>query len=59
MRPWTAELTGGNFGEAVALQWGHGLAAVDGAYARLPSYASPALQWGHGLAAVDGCRCRR
>ena len=45
------------------LQWGHGLAAVDGCAARARVYRElQALQWGHGLAAVDGaptCGCRR
>ena len=39
----------------IVLQWGHGLAAVDGAIrARRAFRASRWLQWGHGLAAVDG-----
>ena len=36
------------------LQWGHGLAAVDGANVRLKVVQGRELQWGHGLAAVDG-----
>ena len=40
--------------DAAQLQWGHGLAAVDGGVA-CPRAGAPAqLQWGHGLAAVDG-----
>ena len=36
------------------LQWGHGLAAVDGWVSRSRAASSSQLQWGHGLAAVDG-----
>ena len=36
------------------LQWGHGLAAVDGRRAQCHGQSGPRLQWGHGLAAVDG-----
>ena len=40
------------------LQWGHGLAAVDGLMAMNAVNAQLGLQWGHGLAAVDGRRRR-
>ena len=36
------------------LQWGHGLAAVDGVGGGLTAMPPLTLQWGHGLAAVDG-----
>ena len=42
-----------------ALQWGHGLAAVDGAVRPASKARSARLQWGHGLAAVDGTIGRR
>ena len=38
----------------VKLQWGHGLAAVDGTSDQFGMEPSAELQWGHGLAAVDG-----
>ena len=36
------------------LQWGHGLAAVEGDSAFPPVPTAMWLQWGHGLAAVEG-----
>ena len=36
------------------LQWGHGLAAVDGRSWPIVACQPAGLQWGHGLAAVDG-----
>ena len=36
------------------LQWGHGLAAVDGVALYVVCVVGAGLQWGHGLAAVDG-----
>ena len=41
-------------GDLARLQWGHGLAAVDGFDARDEERRYSGLQWGHGLAAVDG-----
>ena len=45
---------GGGGVAAVRLQWGHGLAAVDGGRHGRPVCDDCMLQWGHGLAAVDG-----
>ena len=42
------------FSNIVRLQWGHGLAAVDGGGGVLWLAHGVLLQWGHGLAAVDG-----
>ena len=53
MRPWTAISTA-HFTHAVELQWGHGLAAVDGNHLNAEPMPASKLQWGHGLAAVDG-----
>ena len=55
MRPWTEPANVDEPGAEIKLQWGHGLAAVDGVE-RPNNVQSPSpLQWGHGLAAVDGC----
>ena len=54
LRPWTAECDGPAADYKVGLQWGHGLAAVDGALAATTPAEARELQWGHGLAAVDG-----
>ena len=54
MRPWTDDKFGSRQGMQDALQWGHGLAAVDGGRAIADLNADSELQWGHGLAAVDG-----
>ena len=58
MRPWTAWKVAIQVG-GDGLQWGHGLAAVDGLARARASACVPWLQWGHGLAAVDGCAWRR
>ena len=44
----------GRNGGGGGLQWGHGLAAVDGAQVAAKLATASGLQWGHGLAAVDG-----
>ena len=54
MRPWMGVLNSILSGEQTALQWGHGLAAVDGYVPLSNSSKVHVLQWGHGLAAVDG-----
>ena len=41
-------------GAVPVLQWGHGLAAVDGSTPAHRMYSDSKLQWGHGLAAVVG-----
>ena len=53
MRPWMAvsEIAPR---KGMVLQWGHGLAAVDGGHGRDKHARANQLQWGHGLAAVDG-----
>ena len=54
MRPWMVDRRAHDEAHAELLQWGHGLAAVDGCpLAGLVALAAE-LQWGHGLAAVDG-----
>ena len=53
MRPWTeAALRVKTV--TLELQWGHGLAAVDGSARHIQWRIADKLQWGHGLAAVDG-----
>ena len=59
MRPWTATAGSSKAATAAKLQWGHGLAAVDGCEGqRRHEWMREELQWGHGLAAVDGAACR-
>ena len=53
MRPWT-EAVAATMKDGGELQWGHGLAAVDGDESGRVWVADSVLQWGHGLAAVDG-----
>ena len=53
LRPWT-ECPSPGFAGDERLQWGHGLAAVDGQSGYQPPFMFTELQWGHGLAAVDG-----
>ena len=52
-RGWRAKVQPGQVDFRV-LQWGHGLAAVDGCPAARRARVPAQLQWGHGLAAVDG-----
>ena len=40
----------------VALQWGRGFAATEGAFGRLTGAAEARLQWGRGFAATEGHR---
>ena len=54
LRPWTEKQYGGTPPDQYVLQWGHGLAAVDGLIGRPARIGPRMLQWGHGLAAVDG-----
>ena len=54
MRPWTGEQYAVAAGAHGGLQWGHGLAAVDGVEVDAKWHRLIELQWGHGLAAVDG-----
>ena len=54
MRPWMARAYLKAASRLPALQWGHGLAAVDGNTIWLYPFRAGMLQWGHGLAAVDG-----
>ena len=54
MRPWTAYKERAAERKKSRLQWGHGLAAVDGQADTRSHAEREALQWGHGLAAVDG-----
>ena len=54
MRPWTGWVGPHTLWVRRRLQWGHGLAAVDGADGADQDGAMLWLQWGHGLAAVDG-----
>ena len=54
MRPWTEAIHYAWFAPLIELQWGHGLAAVDGGFMWLIGVHLLSLQWGHGLAAVDG-----
>ena len=54
MRPWTVATRHALMRARISLQWGHGLAAVDGAYGLGAVAWERQLQWGHGLAAVDG-----
>ena len=55
MRPWTGIRQFFKLLLGMQLQWGHGLAAVDGRMRSLHARLLKLLQWGHGLAAVDGC----
>ena len=54
MRPWTAVDVHRDSADRQQLQWGHGLAAVDGRDLAVVFPTLMRLQWGHGLAAVDG-----
>ena len=54
LRPWMAAFREAYWVKGGELQWGHGLAAVDGGCAQVQRNQSHGLQWGHGLAAVDG-----
>ena len=54
MRPWTDEADAEFPLARPGLQWGHGLAAVDGSGRAGRRRRMSLLQWGHGLAAVDG-----
>ena len=55
LRPWMVDQFGGD-NDRSELQWGHGLAAVDGYATDSVHDGAALLQWGHGLAAVDGCQ---
>ena len=54
LRPWTDRQVGICRTSVFELQWGHGLAAVDGGCNAKKEGKPHELQWGHGLAAVDG-----
>ena len=54
LRPWTGLRPRMGAASHFALQWGHGLAAVDGTTISQIAHDVITLQWGHGLAAVDG-----
>ena len=54
MRPWTDVWIADFSVRFLKLQWGHGLAAVDGTPVAEELARKYGLQWGHGLAAVDG-----
>ena len=53
LRPWTDARAPEHL-HVEQLQWGHGLAAVDGQFHGGAFAQALKLQWGHGLAAVDG-----
>ena len=57
LRPWTDRIPAQRDGRRCGLQWGHGLAAVDGLVPDRVAELVEELQWGHGLAAVDGRFC--
>ena len=58
MRPWTDVWIADFSVRFLKLQWGHGLAAVDGRAVDSGGTFVIRLQWGHGLAAVDGVAAR-
>ena len=54
LRPWKGRWRDLSDVPMGKLQWGHGLAAVEGESAAPAPDHIPLLQWGHGLAAVEG-----
>ena len=54
MRPWKELLAFNEMKRLKGLQWGHGLAAVEGSNHTGVTPRIDKLQWGHGLAAVEG-----
>ena len=56
LRPWKAAAWEAVLGGGGGLQWGHDLAAVEGAWLVARAHECAQLQWGHDLAAVEGFR---